>query len=226
VDDFNRRGDTVNGREGSRPPGSRLGDFGGRLARAFSRSEPAEPGLGVYDHVDHWVDDEPPLPPDEAIARFPITRQGYDPATVDEHVAYLEQELVELDGQLAELRAQTPSRGDVTAEIERIGGQTSAILIAAHDQADETRRIAQEQADRCMADAASNAIATTSAANRELRELESEQASLSRERERLLEDIRGIATTLSSLADSAAERFPPEPENPGPPPVVEPEPTV
>jgi cell division septum initiation protein DivIVA len=167
--------------------------------------------------LDQWVEEQPAMPWDEAPTRFPIAHQGYDCASVDQHVADLEQELGELDGELAQLRAQALSRDDVAAEIERIGEQTSAILIAAHDQAEETKRLAQGQAERCVADAAANAIATTSEANRELRELESEKAALGYERERLLEDIRGVAAALSSLADNATERFPPEQQQPGPP---------
>jgi DivIVA protein len=129
--------------------------------------------------------------------------------SVDEHLAELEQQLLARDRELAELRARTPLKAEIAAEIERIGEQTSAVLIAAHDQAQETTRVAQERADRCVADAVANASAITSEANRQLRELESEKTSLGRERQRLLEDVRVVAAALSSLADDAAERFPP-----------------
>jgi cell division septum initiation protein DivIVA len=220
VAEFDRRGITPDERMNRRSPGSRFGGLGDRVARTFFRYEPTESSQDVNGHVDHWVDGERALPRNEPLPRFPITRQGYDCAAVDAHVAELEQELVELDQELNELRARTPSRGEVAAEIERIGEQTSAILIAAHEQAQETTRLAQAQADRCIADAASNASAITSEANRQLRELESEKASLGFERERLLEDIRTLAAALSSLADDAAERFPPKPQNATPPPAI------
>jgi cell division septum initiation protein DivIVA len=151
------------------------------------------------------------------VPRFAITRQGYDCAAVDEHIAELERELVDLDRELAELRARTSSGGEVAAEIQRIGEQTSKILLAAHDEAHETTCRAQEQADRCLADAAANAIAITEGANRKLREMEREKTSLARERSRLLEDIRGVASALSSVADDAADRFPAEPDAVGAP---------
>ena len=62
-----------------------------------------------------------------------MARQGYDCVAVDEHVADLERELIELDRELADLRARTPSGRQVEAEIHRIGEQTSTILLAAHD---------------------------------------------------------------------------------------------
>ncbi|MBV9050309.1 MAG: DivIVA domain-containing protein, partial [Solirubrobacterales bacterium] len=139
-------------------------------------------------------------------------RQGYDCEAVDEYVSDLEQELIELDRELAELRTRTSSSGEVQAEIERIGEQTSKILLAAHDQAQETTRRAQAEADRCISDAASNAVAITEDANRQLRQLEADKRSIRGERTRLLEDIRNLATALSSLAEDAAGRFPIEPD--------------
>jgi hypothetical protein len=205
--DFNRRGAVL---EEPAERRSRFGDLGDRLTRTFSskpdqdRSRPKP-----RTHADRKLDSPQPPAWGEPMPRFPITRQGYDCAAVDEHVAELEQELIDLDRELAELRARAASKNDVATEMERIGEQTSAILIAAHEQAKETTRRAKEEADRCIADAASNAVATTADAQRQLRELENQKLSLGRERERLMEDIRSIAASLTSPADDAAERFSP-----------------
>ena len=68
--------------------------------------------------------------------------------------------LAELERELDELRepGEAPPTS-ITEEIERIGEQTASILVVAHDQAHETTRLAQEQAERCIADAAANAVA-------------------------------------------------------------------
>lgn len=194
------------------PRPSRFGEFGDRFARTFFGFE--QPGREAV--RDHSLRGGRPLPWEEDEPRFAITRQGYDPVAVDQHIAGLQDGLFELGRELAELRAQGSSKGEVAAEIERVGEQTSAILIAAHEQAQETTRLAREEADRCIADAASNAVAVASEANRNLRAMETEKASLGRERECLLEDIRGIASALTSLADNAAERFPPDSEHASP----------
>jgi cell division septum initiation protein DivIVA len=98
----------------------------------------------------------------------------------------------------------------ITEEIERIGEQTASILVVAHDKAHETTRLAQEQADRCIADAAANAVAITVQAKERLRELDNETDSVWRERERLIEDVRVVSVALGSLATEASARFPAE----------------
>jgi cell division septum initiation protein DivIVA len=143
------------------------------------------------------------LPP-----RFPITRQGYDRAVVDERFAELEQEVIELDRELANMQASPPAESDAAAEISRLGAQVSAILIAAHDSAEETRRLAEAEAERRIAGAESRARSLTEDANRGLRRLQDETASLERERDRLLDDIRSIADRLRALADKPAEDLP------------------
>ncbi|MBV9422536.1 MAG: DivIVA domain-containing protein [Solirubrobacterales bacterium] len=212
--DFNRRGAVL---EEPAERRSRFGDLGDRLTRTFSpKPDQGRARPKPRAHVDRTLDSPRPVDWDEPMPRFPITRQGYDCAAVDEHVAELEQELMDLDRELADTRARTASKGDVAAEMERIGEQTSAILIAAHEQAKETTRRAKEEADRCIADAASNAVATTADAQRQLRDLETEKLSLGRERDRLVEDIRSIAASLTSLADGAADRYQPSPDHVGP----------
>lgn len=141
-------------------------------------------------------------------SRFPVAPLGYNRAAVDEHLADLEGELADLGRELAELRAHRETPMTVTEELERIGEQTASILVVAHDKANETTRLAQEQAERCIADAAANAVSITEEAKVRLRELDNETDAVWRERERLLEDVRAVSTALASLADQASDRFP------------------
>jgi cell division septum initiation protein DivIVA len=145
---------------------------------------------------------EPETPP-----RFPVGPFGYNRTAVDEYVAELEREL-------EELRRQTPvaETVSITDEIERIGEQTSSILVVAHDQAHETTRLAREKADRWIAEAAAQAEEITQEAERTLRELDSETDAVWRERRKLLEDVRCTGAALIGLADEATERFPGETE--------------
>ena len=210
---FEKPGATFEEPAKRRPQSSLLGDLGDRLARTFSVSEREDtPGKPDGNGEHPLPDGRPPRATPVTAPRFSIVRQGYDCTAVDDYLGELEQELIELDRELAELQARTPSGTKVAAEIERIGEQTSTILLAAHDQAQQTTSRAQAEADRCIADAASNAIAITEDANRQLRQLEADKNSLRAERARLLDDIRGLATTLSSLAADAADRFPSERE--------------
>ena len=149
---------------------------------------------------------EPPSASDDQDAtRFPLAPFGYNRTAVDEHLAALERELDELRG------TKDAPMASITEELERIGEQTASILVVAHDQANETTRLAQEQAERCVADAAANAVQMTADAKSKLRDLDAETDAVWRERERLLEDVRVVSAALANLADQASERFPAEP---------------
>jgi cell division septum initiation protein DivIVA len=209
MSDFDRPGATLQGPEKQRQRGSRFANLGDRLARTFGtveRDPGATQGWDPPEGFGYGDDGEPPVW-DPVGPRFPLSRLGYDRDAVDEHIAELEREL-------AALQTRAPSGDAVSAEIERIGEQTSAILTVAHDQAHEMTRQAQEQADRCLADAASNAVMITEEAKRRLRQLDTDTDAVWRERARLVEDVRNVAGALSSLADDAAARFPAEPERP------------
>jgi hypothetical protein len=177
-----------------RSPRSHFAEIGGRVTGALPRQEYL-----------------PPAPEDDVLPRFPIARQGYDCLAVDEHIAELERELAELDEELLQLRSRPPVENEVAAEIHRIGEQTSSILLTAHDKAQETTRRAQDEAERCVADAAANALAITEGANRQLREIE---------RKLFVQDIRNIAGALSSLAEDAETEAGPSSSQVGSPPPV------
>jgi DivIVA domain-containing protein len=225
-----------------RTTSSRFADLGDRLARTFGGFDQSnakranwvsngaahdqgpqptalveDPAVAHTTGAEHPPVPDPPAAGDPGMAaplpawepvqdRFPTVRRGYDRAAVDEHIAELEREL-------EELRDRAPRA--VAVEIERIGEQTAAILSTAHEQAQETTRRAQTQADECIANAASNAVAITQGASQQLRELDGETDAVWRERARLIDDVRTVATALLALAQDAADRFPAEPEKTG-----------
>jgi hypothetical protein len=201
-----------------RPVGVRLNDFRERIKGALTNLEPHPMPAqeGEYDVVgevsgaehDAGFRGEPQPSEDTAffeedeLSRFPLARAGYSRAAVDAELAALEK-------QIEALKGAKPSMS-IQEEIERLGEQTASILIVAHNEAQETTRQAQEQADRCIADAASNAVSMTEKAKRDLAEIDNETDAVWRERARLIDDARTVGTALIALADEAAERFPPE----------------
>jgi hypothetical protein len=209
MSDFDRPGATLQESVKRRQGPSRFGNFSDRLARTFGGYERDTGETQDWDPPEdlEYGDNGGTAPPpwDPAAPRYPTARRGYDRAAVDEHVAELEREL-------AKMQARGQSGSSVTAEIERIGEQTSAILTVAHDRAHEMTRQAQEQADRCVADAAHNAVMITEDAKRRLRQIDTDTDAVWHERARLVEDVRGVASALLSLAESALERFPAEPD--------------
>jgi hypothetical protein len=188
-------------------PRSPFADFGDRVARWFASPDrgpvdESEAGLDpTYELIAGSPDGQDPAP------RFPLAPFGYNRVAVDAQLAELEDELEQL-----RVRHEPPI--SITEEIERIGEQTASILVVAHDKAHETTRLAQEQADRCIADAASNAVAMTNQAKQRLAELDGETDAVWHERERLIEDVRVVSAALASLAEQATERFPAESKGP------------
>ena len=173
----------------------------GPAARAATpAADPDETqAFDVLDEVPHA--DEPTVP-----SRFAVAPLGYSRPAVDEHVAALEREL----SQLRATRADAKPAISVTEEIERLGEQTASILVVAHDQAHETTRLAQERAERCVSDAAENALAITEQAKRRVEALDVETDVVWQERARLLADARAVAQELIALVQRAEERFPEE----------------
>jgi hypothetical protein len=212
MSDFERTGATYEEPVKRRSAGTWFSDMGDRLARGFNTVDrpPQRPQLEPpewvqYEHEGELSATDTVAAPESMKKRFASAFPGYDRDAVDEHIAELEREL-------AELLAQRSPTAAVDAEIERVGEETSAILRVAHEQAAEIVRRAQAQADRCVTDAADNAVSITADANRKLRQLDSETDSVWAERVRLIEDVRSVATSLFSLAEDASERFPEESE--------------
>jgi cell division septum initiation protein DivIVA len=189
-----------------------------KASAAFARgsSHAARALRGARDRVvapEPIQDDEPayePLPElmgGDGAARFAVAPLGYNRAAVDEHLADVERELAELRAEHPEAPVAEPPMS-VQEELERIGEQTASILVVAHDKAHETTKIAQEQAERCISDATSNAAAITDEAQAKLREIEAETESVRQRREQLIADARTVAASLVALADEADGRFP------------------
>jgi DivIVA domain-containing protein len=187
-----------------RSGGLRFAELGDRVVRAFGSPERATPSwAGVEANNGHGEDE--PRAPDKRTAPFRSAWRGYDRGDVDDYVA-------ELEGELAELRARSGSEPSVAEEIQRIGEEATAILRVAHEQADAATGRARAQAESCIAEAQANAEAITEAAQEHLRQLDKDTDAVWCERARLIDDTRGLADRLLSIADDAAERFPPEPE--------------
>ena len=195
--------------------GSRLNGFRDRVSKTLQNLDrgtvqrfvfeprelpaPIEPGEFMVPE-DDVVSEVPEQHEDD---RFPISALGYNRAVVDARITELEHEL-------SQLRERYVPPISITEEIERLGEQTASILVVAHDQAHETTRLAQEQADRCIADAAANAVSMTEEAKRKLNEIDAETDVVWRERTRLLDDARTVGLALIAMAEEAVERFPPE----------------
>jgi hypothetical protein len=200
-----------------------FGELAGRVGRWFQGIDPEPDGDSLngetaeHDVLGEWSAEEEPSAPAGPETRFPLVRYGYSQADVDRRLGELERELADREREMKELHEQVKPPMSITEEIERIGEQTASILVVAHDQAHETTRRAQEQADRCIADAAANAVAITAEAKERLRELDDETDSVWRERERLLEDTRAVSERLGTLVDEALARFPADADKPSGP---------
>lgn len=185
-------------KRGSRRP---LGPVGHRLAGVMRKPEGP-------DHETNSV-----APPGEADTfveaspqRFPLVLRGYDRLAVDAYVSELEAELAGLDQELAELRGEGAAAHEVASEIKRIGEQTSAVLMAAHEQRERILSEARAEADRCVNDANTTANARTKECEDRLRVLGAQTKAAQSERDRLLGDLRAISAGLAAVADSAHER--------------------
>jgi cell division septum initiation protein DivIVA len=191
-----------------RPGGTRLGE---RLARTFGSFD------RTRDELPDWESDGDLEFPDDNHASSQVA---------------LKRRVAELEYELERMQSEPDPDDAVAAEIHRIGEQTSSILLAANEQAAAIKREAQEQADRCLQDAATNAVKMTSEAKQRLSDLDTETDTVWRERARLLDDARIVANSLLALIEDAARRFPAEGEKVVVPPrpsaiaVAAPEPTA
>ena len=215
MSDFERSGDNRAGVTYDEParrrsPGTFFADLGDRLSRGFnsfdrpqSDEQEWEPYEEELDQPTAAVETVPPTEPSRK--RFATALHGYDRDAVDDYIDGLEHEIGQMAAKLSVQRSPTAA---IDAELARVGEETSAILKVAHEQAAEITRRARVEADRCVADAAANAVAMTEDAKRKLRQLDSETDAVWAERVRLIEDVRNVATSLFSLAEDAADRFP------------------
>jgi hypothetical protein len=200
----NRRRSVAASREGA-SSASAFSRGSGHAARALRGDR--DRGPLTPPPVDDQGDEPlPELMGGDGSSRFPVAPLGYNRQAVDEQFAELEAELTQLREALAQQSHGEPPMS-IQEELERIGEETASILVVAHDKAHETTRLAQEQAERCIADAAANAVSITDEAKRKLAELEAETDGVSRRRDRLIADVRNVSGSLESLADEAERRF-------------------
>lgn len=204
MSDFERNGMAYDEPVKRRSPGNWFADLGDRLARGFTpydRPPAEEPEWEPYEEPDQPTAAVDAVPWETPRKRFATVLHGYDRDAVDAEISALEREI-------DDLRAQRLPAPSIEAEIERVGEETSAILRVAHEQATEITRRARVEAERCVSDAAANAVSMTEDAKRKLRQLDTETDAVWAERGRLIEDVRSVATSLFSLAEDAADRFP------------------
>jgi vacuolar-type H+-ATPase subunit H len=201
MSDFDTTSEIPDGPTKRWTPAARFTDLSERIARTLSALDRSTRGTPQWD--EEADNGESVLPPkSESSTLFPSARNGYDRASVDAHVAELQREL-------AELRDRSPER-IVAEEIDRIGKQTSEIIRLAYEKADEITRAAQANAQRTVDEAARKARELSEEAERHLHELDAETDTVWRDRTRLVEDVRSLATALFALAEDAADRFPAE----------------
>lgn len=173
-----------------------LGPVGHRLAGVLrGTGDPGREGANE-------AEDGAETPAEQEALRFALVWRGYDRTAVDEYVTALEGELAALDRELTDLRGGSPAKQEVASELQRIGEQTSAVLMAAHEQREEIVRGAQAEAERCIAEANAAANARTAACEARLRELSAQTDGVRAERDRLLDDVRKISAALAAVADS------------------------
>ena len=134
---------------------------------------------------------------------FPVALRGYEREAVD---AYL----TRVSRLVADLEARTSPEAAVERALERVGEETSAILRTAHEAAQELTARSRAQAEERLEAAEREARNIQRSAETRVRGLDSEIDALWRERSRLLEDVRSLAASLTSIADDAEERFPPD----------------
>jgi hypothetical protein len=216
MSDFERSGDragvTYDEPARRRKPGTFFADLGDRLARGFNSFDRPQPDDGdweEYEEFDQPTEAVDSIQTSDGRRRFQTVLHGHDRDAVDDYIAGLEHEIGQMASKLSAQRsAPPPPTPSVEDEIARVGQETSAILRVAHEQAAEITRRARVEAERCVADAASNAVAMTDDAKRKLRQLDSETDAVWAERIRLIDDVRNVATSLFSLAEDATDRFP------------------
>lgn len=134
-------------------------------------------------------------------AHFRPRLWGYDRAAVDAYV--------ERSGTLiADALTHHTPEGAVTAALDRLGEETSAVLQRAHQIADEVAARSQKEAEQCRQQAEHDAASMRQAAEQRVATLDAEIDKLWDERQRLLADMDRISVELHALVTTAHDRVP------------------
>jgi cell division initiation protein len=139
--------------------------------------------------------------PIAADPEFPIAFRGYDRIAVDAYVQQMSQ-------LVAELQATRSPEAAVRRALERVGGQITGILQRAHETVEQITAQSRAEAEDRLELARQEAAEITAAAEQRLKDLDIDTDRIWAERMRILEDARDLAAQLTSLANSAAGRFP------------------
>ena len=136
---------------------------------------------------------------------FPTALRGYDRLAVDAYVQKTSQ-------LVAELQATRSPDAAIRRALERVGEEVSGILQRAHETAAQITSQSRSEAEDRLEAARQEAAQIVSAAEERVRELDAETDRIWAERHRIVEDTRELARELLTLTDSAASRFPADPE--------------
>ena len=156
--------------------------------------------------------------PDDPVAAvhadFPVGLRGYDRLAVDAYVQQTSQ-------LVAELQATRSPEAAVRRALERVGEQISGILQRAHQTAEEITAQSRREAEDRLEQARIEAAEIVVSAHERVKELDADTDRIWIERHRIVDDARELADQLTTIAESAAQRFPEaEPEPPAPEPVA------
>ena len=143
--------------------------------------------------------------PTAADPEFPIAFRGYDRIAVDAYVQQISQ-------LVAELQATRSPEAAVRRALERVGGQITGILQRAHETVEQITAQSRAEAEDRLEVARQEAAEITAAAAQRLKDLDVDTDRIWAERMRIVDDARDLAAQLTSLANSAAGRFPPAEE--------------
>ena len=136
-----------------------------------------------------------------AVVDFPVVLRGYDRVAVDAYVKRTSQ-------LVAELAAARSPEAAVRRAIERMGEQTSGILLCAHETAGRITARSRAEAEDRLEVARQEAAQIAAAAVQRLKDLDADTDRIWAERLRIVEDARELAGQLIELAQSANEPLP------------------
>jgi DivIVA domain-containing protein len=140
-----------------------------------------------------------------ADVEFPVVLRGYDRDSVDDYVRRTSQ-------LVAELQTTRSPEAAVRRALERVGEEVSGILQRAHDTAGRITAQSRSEAEDRLEAARQEAAQIVQRAEDRVRELDAETDRIWAERHRIVEDTRELARELLTITDSAADRFPADPE--------------
>jgi cell division septum initiation protein DivIVA len=141
-----------------------------------------------------------------ADVEFPMALRGYDRLAVDAYVQKTSQ-------LVAELQTTRSPEAAVRRALERVGEEVSGILQRAHDTAERITAQSRREAEDRLETARREAAGIVQRAENRVRELDAETDRIWAERHRIVEDTRELAGQLLTLTDSAADKFPADPES-------------